>query len=234
MKADGLFMDEMEFGGSVPPYAYGGQWDGCTALINPDTHALTGKCSNTALLTLPWKTAMIKYLHEHGKTIVGNTSQATRAMLDMKVLRFVEISSSFSVLIESQLGTCWALGNYDMEQSDRARAKMVRRSLDYGGLMAMYVWEDTPRDAHFYPLMYPTTPVRIQPGMVLGKERIITNRSGKYGWPDNSRAQVYVIDANGTQIPHPLIREITVQNKLLTEVRMPSDHFAILVRKQKQ
>lgn len=67
--------------------------------------------------------------------------------------------------------------------------------------------------------------------MVLGEERILTNRSGRYGWPDNSAAVIHVIDANGCQVADPNVREVSEFGRRLYEVRMPSDHFAILVRK---
>jgi len=65
----------------------------------------------------------------------------------------------------------------------------------------------------------------------LGEERIVTNRSGRYGWPDGSPAEVYVYDADGKQVAEPRVKQIPAGVGVLTEVRMPSDHFAILVRK---
>ena len=67
--------------------------------------------------------------------------------------------------------------------------------------------------------------------MVLGEDRIVTNRSGRYGWPDGSPAEVYVFDADGREVARPQVDRVTEGGRALTEVRMPSDHFAVLVRK---
>ena len=50
-------------------------------------------------------------------------------------------------------------------------------------------------------------------------------------WPDGAAADFYVFDAGGIFVPAPQIREVIVRGQRRYEVRMPSDHFAILVRK---
>ena len=79
--------------------------------------------------------------------------------------------------------------------------------------------------------MFPITPEQIGPGYVLGKERIHTAVSGRFGFPDGAAAEVYVVDANGARVASGMVTEVTEQGKRLYEIRMPSDHFAILVRK---
>lgn len=66
----------------------------------------------------------------------------------------------------------------------------------------------------------------------IGAERIITCRSGRYGWPDGSAADAYVFEGGGKLVAEPLVRQGRDGDRLLTEVRMPSDHFAILVRRK--
>jgi protein-L-isoaspartate O-methyltransferase len=63
--------------------------------------------------------------------------------------------------------------------------------------------------------------------------RIITNRSGRYGWPNGSPADVYVFDADGKQVSEPRVEQVPAGGGVLTEVRIPSDHFAILVQKNR-
>jgi hypothetical protein len=100
-------------------------------------------------------------------------------------------------------------------------------------LLAVYaVWDDKPAGKHYMPLMYPTTPEEIRPGVVLGKERIITNRSGQFGWLDNSNADVYVFDSDGKIVNNPLVKKVVNGKSKLTEVRLSSDQFAILVKKK--
>jgi hypothetical protein len=94
-----------------------------------------------------------------------------------------------------------------------------------------HTYRREPAAWNFTDVMYPITPVELRAGVVLGEERIHTARSGRFGWPDGAAADVYVIDANGDRVPHPNVREVRDGTRRLYEIRMPSDHFAVLVRK---
>ena len=47
--------------------------------------------------------------------------------------------------------------------------------------------------------MFPITPVELHEGYIIGQERIITNRSGLFGWGDSSRHEVHVFDDQGAK-----------------------------------
>jgi len=226
---DGIFMDEISHG-SVPQYAYNTMWDGCTAIIDQNTHAVAGQCSSIVLLEQPWKSAMVKLLRERGKLLVGNGPCYTRTMLGWKMPVLTELGS-YSFLINMHLSSPIALGNHDNDNDDRIRAKMVQRALNYAGVIYGYSWGDQPQGFHYMHVMFPITPVELRPGMILGRERIITNRSGSYGWPDGSKAEVYVFDGEGKPVLSPSVKQVRQGGKVLTELRMPSDHFAVLVKR---
>ena len=138
--------------------------------------------------------------------------------------------------METHFGSPWAYGNQPWADPRRGyyynTAYSLRRLLDYGAVLALPGWSEEPKGTSFLQRMYPITPLEIRAGMVLGEERIITSRSGRYGFADGSPAEVYVFDADGKQVAEPRVRERTTgQGSVLAEVRMPSDHFAILVRK---
>lgn len=78
--------------------------------------------------------------------------------------------------------------------------------------------------------MYPITPVELHEGVVLGEQRIHTSVSGRFGRPDGSAARVYVVDAEGQRVDDANVREVIDAGGRLYEIRIPSDHFAILVR----
>jgi hypothetical protein len=226
--ADGIFMDEMEpidAGG----WAYDTAWDQCTLEIDPVSHEIKRQYSSALLLELPWKLWMIKYMQEHGKICVGNFPTCTRTLHDTHILRFKEMGS-YSFMIDMHLTSPWGLGM----PAKTDRAAMTRRYLDYAGIFTPYGWTDEPNKAEFQfiPLMYPITPVELRPGMVLGKERILTNRSGRYGWPDGSEADVYVCDVNGKRVWSPSVKEVHENGRALTEIRMPGDNFAIIIRQK--
>ena len=171
MKMDGIFMDEI-CRGSVPDCAYNTQWDGCTVEIDQQTHKVTRQYSSVVLLEQSWKNAMVKYMKEHDKLLVGNSPCYTRTMLGWKMPMLTEVGS-YSFLTDTHLSTPLGLGTHDMENDEKVRATMVRKSLDYAGLLYMYNWGDAPKGFHYMRLMFPTTPEELHAGMILGKERMI-------------------------------------------------------------
>jgi hypothetical protein len=226
---DGIFVDEIS-GGSVPQYAFGATWDGCTVSIDPNTHAVVGQTTSVVLLEQPWKCAMVECLRQRGKLLVGNGPARTRTMLDWQMPMFTELGS-YSFLIDMHLASPIALGNHDNDNDDRVRARMVRRALDYAGVVYGYSWGDRPQASpHYLQTMFPITPVELRPGMILGAERIVTNRSGRYGWSDGATGEVIVFGADGKRAVTPNVKTLTEGGRWQAEVRMPSDHFAVLVK----
>jgi hypothetical protein len=228
LKLDGIYMDEFNIAG-VPAYMKHKLWDGVSAEIDEQTHAVKGKVSSSILLQQPWRDAMVKYLRANGKMLVGNTHPHTRTATDWHVQFFVE-TVSYSLMIESHLSTPWGLANHNTDYDAASQAQMARRILDYGGLAMVYNWPDEPLHPSFSALMYPITPEELREGMVLGRERIVTNRSGRYGWNDGGDADVYVFDGTGALAEKPDVKLVRDGNKNFYDVRMPSDHLAILVK----
>jgi hypothetical protein len=221
--ADGIYLDEFLPLGEAT-YAYDTTWDGCTAIINPNTHELTGTRSSAILLQMPWRAWMIDYAREHGKVIIGNTPPMTRSLAQRKVPRFTETNSA-SFMIYTHLASPWGLGNHTASLPQIVRRN--HRFLDFGGLITPYTWPtapDVPRPL-LPELMHPITPVRIDQGMVLGEQRIITNRSGRYAFPGGAAGDVYIFDADGRHV----LGMARIENGE-AQVRMPSDHTAVIVR----
>ncbi|MBI3922544.1 MAG: hypothetical protein HY318_14065, partial [Armatimonadetes bacterium] len=93
-------------------------------------------------------------------------------------------------------------------------------------------WSEEPKGQTFLHLLHPITPIEIREGMVIGEERILTNRSGRYGWPDGATVEVHVFDGAGNRVTNPQVKQVRERGRWRAEVRMPSDHFAILIRKR--
>ena len=79
--------------------------------------------------------------------------------------------------------------------------------------------------------MFPFTPVELGEGFIIGKERIVTNRSGRYGWDDNSRHEVHVYDEEGKKVAKHNMKTVTVRGKTWTDLRLAEDWSAVIVRK---
>jgi hypothetical protein len=78
---------------------------------------------------------------------------------------------------------------------------------------------------------FPLTPIELKAGVVIGVERILTNRSGRFGWGDDSAADVYLFDALARRVAEPDAKTLRRWGKTMTELRLPPDHLAVLVRR---
>ena len=225
---EAVYWDEMSH--SVLRYAEHAPWDGCSAKINSNTHALIGKWTSVPLLMQPLKLALIRHIRGRVKYLFANTQPATRTMMRQKIVRFVE-TGTYSAVTNTHLGCPWALANHHQEKTHADAALNVRRILAFGGVYCPYIYYRDPASWNFTDVMYPITPVELREGMVLGKERIHTTRSGRFGWPDGAAADVYVVDSQGARADRSMVKEIVRNGKRVYEIRMPGDHFAILVRR---
>jgi len=224
----GLYWDEMSH--SVISYACQAPWDGCTVIINPTTHAVTGRRSSVTLVTQPLYLDIIKHLRERNKFLMANTQPMTRTMLQQKIVRFVE-TGSYSAVVGTHLGCPLGLGNHHQETTHADSARMVREILRFGGVYYGHIYNREPAEWNFTSVMFPITPAELREGMVLGDERIHTARSGRFGWPDGAPADVYVVNAQGSRVLPAPVRELVEKGLHRYDVRMPGDHFAILVKR---
>lgn len=81
---------------------------------------------------------------------------------------------------------------------------------------------------------FPFTPMELQPGYIIGEERIITRLSGIFSWRDQSDADILVYDGEGNSVANPAVKKIIANGIHQFEIRMPSDHVAILIRLAKK
>jgi hypothetical protein len=178
----------------------------------------------------PLQLEIVKYLRDRGKFLMANTQPATRTMMRQKIVRFVE-TGSYSAVIGAHLGCPLGLGNHDTEKTQADSARQVREILKHGGVYYGWQYEREPAPWNFTEVMFPITPVELREGVVLGEERIHTARSGRFGWPDGAAADMYVVDGQGARVTAPDVKEVAEDGRRLYEIRMPGDHFAILVKR---
>jgi len=150
---------------------------------------------------------------------MANGPPVTRTLLDHHYPHFVEEGMGESGLIAAHLATplAWSYAR------GREGFRHFRDSLDFGAL-AMTWSGDWSLQA------FPFTPLEIRPGYVIGEERIVTRRSGRFGWRDNSGVEIFVYDGEGNPVAEPDVKTVAEDGENTFEVRMPSDHVAILVR----
>jgi len=105
-------------------------------------------------------------------------------------------------------------------------------ALDYG---CVYHWYNDmnviPTHHHLTRYMYPITPIELHEGYIMGRERIITKKSGLFGWGDGSAHEVHVFDDTGREVDDfeaPLVEK---DGMTYTELRIAEDWSAGIVRR---
>ena len=73
--------------------------------------------------------------------------------------------------------------------------------------------------------------MELKPGYMLAKERIVTAKSGIFGWNDNAQHTVYVYDHEGREVKNHSMKTISVNGKTWSEIRLPQDWSAVIVKK---
>jgi hypothetical protein len=224
---EGVYWDEIAY--SAFKYDYNpAHWDGVSADIDPNTHKIARKITNVTLATQPWRLRIAnKIMSKYD--LIGNGAPMTRSFSKLHFPRFVE-TGNFSSIITSQLYTPIGLGDHLTERNEVDAYRDMVRQLDYG---AVYYWYRREIDATHPTLtsyMYPITPINLGHGFIIAKERILTNRSGEFGWGDDSQFKTYVFDDRGNQTDKIKIPRIEKDGKAFAQVRIPEDYTVAIVR----
>jgi hypothetical protein len=225
---DGMYWDEIAY--SAYKYDFSDNWDGCTAQIDPNTHRITRKIANVTLATLAWREKTARRFLARGP-LIGNGAPLTRTFTQLHFPRFVE-TAAITNLTRSQLYTPIALGDHLTEASPRDCYRHMVEGLNYG---ALYYWYDgriIATEPTLTSYMFPMTYIRMGEGFVIGEERILSNRSGLFGWGDDSAFDAFVFDFDGRQTDRIAVPRIVVDGKAYGEVRIPEGYAVALVRRR--
>ena len=212
-----IYMDEICVG--VTAWEKYEEWDQCTVAIDSATHQVRHTLSIPNLLTKPWLEEMVAYLKAHGRGLIANGPPVTRTLQNHQLLHFVEQGMGRSGLIAahltSPLAFCYATGVRGYNH--------FREALGCGALC--FLWSGDWSE-HIFPF----TPLEMRPGYLICRERIVTRLSGRFGWNDASAAAFFVYDGEGTRTSGSEVTVVPEGGARVFEVRMPSDHVAIIVR----
>jgi hypothetical protein len=224
--ADGTYWDELEY--SAYQYHYGEPWDGCSGDIDRGKHTLKRLKSSVTLLSQPWRVAQVKRCLEQGP-FVANGQPHTRTIAALNLQRFVE-TASISNCLRAILYSPIALGDHIAERTEVDAYRWMLKALDYG---CVYNWYPE-RIATGYPTlaayMFPITPIELHEGFIIGKERILTNRSGCFGWGDASTHVVHVFNGSGKEVPDHPVPTLSRDGRTYSEVRIAEGWSAAIVR----
>lgn len=227
-KCDGIFWDE--FTHSRASYVYN-FWDRCSADIDPATFQIRKLKGSVTLLSLPFRYRLVRRILDRGCPLVINGAPATRTMVEQKFMAFTE-TGNMSNCREMLLYSPVALGDHLTERCEEDAYHDMLRALDHGCLYAWYTVRVFPTHRTLTQYMYPFTPVELHEGYVIGEERILTNRSGLFGWGDDSDIEAHVFDREGRETLEITPRRIVRDGKTYAEVRIPEGYSVALIRKR--
>jgi hypothetical protein len=227
--ADGVYWDEHEYSRYL--YHYGEPWDGVSADIDPATLTIRRLKSSITLTTEPWRLAMARRILARGP-LMGNGVPFTRAMAALKFPCFVE-TGAISNCTQAHLYSPIALGDHLTEEGEVDAYRTMLAALDYG---CVYHWYNdltvVPTHKHLTSYMFPITPMELHEGFIIGRERIVTRRSGLFGWGDQSEREVHVFDQDGREVNGFSAPQVERDGKTYTELRLPENWSAAVVRRQ--
>jgi hypothetical protein len=224
---EGVFWDEIEY--SSVKYDYNpNHWDGVSAEIDPTTHRIVRKITNVTLATQPWRLRLAEKIMKKG-ALMGNGAPHTRSFTRMHFLRLVETSSIHNLIL-AQFYTPIQVGDHLTERNEVDCYRNMVRGLDFGGVYYWYRPEIVPTHPTLTSYMFPITPINLGRGFIIGRERILTNHSGFFGWGDASNFKWYVYDRNGKATDGHEVRKVTQSGKTYAEVRLPEGYSVAIVR----
>jgi hypothetical protein len=223
---DGVYWDE--FTRSRVSYTYN-KLDGCSADIDPKTFKVIRPKGSLTLLSKDFRLRQVKRIMDANRPFIINGMPITRTIIEMKFPAFVE-TGSITNCRRALLYSPIALGDHLTERCYADSYRTMQKALDHG---CLYVWYRHIFHNHIAPTyyMYPFTPIELHSGYLIGNERIITNRSGCFGWGDNSDFKPHVFDRNGKETDKVKVPKVTRNGKTYAEVRIGQGYYVILVRK---
>lgn len=227
LKFDGIYWDEFAYSWTALMYDWP-EWDGHTALMD-DKGNIARKPSFQALITQPWRMAMVKRILDRGAPLIANGEPVTETEMQLHFPHFVETGNQ-AALYDTHLFTPVGLSDSMTEQKPEDFAANMRKHLNYGCVYYYYFFSPPMPHPMLTEYMYPITPVELHEGYIIGQERILTNRAGVYGWGDKSRHEVHVFDEKGDPVEFTA-PTVTKDGKTWTELRLPEGYTAAIIRR---
>ena len=225
---DGVYWDELSH--SATDVAYGLS-DGHSALPNMQQMTVQEKVALTPLYCQGYQVQQARRVLDAGKVLIGNGQPVTETMTKLHFPRFVEAWHP-SHLRYAHLYCPVGLSSPDRVRAEEDIVPSVRGHLQNGGLWYYYCGWNVVKLTHptVTARMYPFTPVELHAGYVIGRERILTAKSGLFGWGDRSKRQVYAYGPDGRQVTGFQAPEKTIKGSLYSEVRVPAGGVVVIER----
>jgi hypothetical protein len=169
--SDGLYWDEISTGAGPTKYTYS-EFDGYTADVEPQTQRIMKKKALVSLLSKDYKADLVKKLVREGKAVHANGAPDSSALDRLPITYMVETKISPGAITNLHLSTPYAYVWGTASPAD------FKERLLLGGVC----FQPELPSSGFIADCFPLTVDRLEAGYVAGEERVITCRSGAFGW----------------------------------------------------
>jgi len=233
--ADGFYTDEFSFNNDARIYSrydYG-RWDGYSAILDEKGRIAKLRSDNT-LTSEYGQQRIIDEIEKRGKFLIVNGPAVTRNLNNrVHTVRFCEGGNGVCHWVKTHLSTVPLIyANYGEARRNMSRPNLlkdVRTVLAHGCLhspSASNLVLDGPDN--FITKCHPLTVKTIGPGAIIGKERVITMKSGVFAWPEASaKVRLYVYDRNGDVQNRGNLQVVTAGGGSALKLEVPEDGLVI-------
>jgi len=225
---DGMYWDQVSHPGRTMAY---GVFDGHSALPDIETMTVKERVALIPLISQDFQEQQARRVLDAGGVLIGNSEPETATMSALRFPRFVEAWHP-SKLADAHLHCPLGLGSPDRIQSEDDIARNIRDNLLWGGLWYYYLhWNKVQLTrSTITAQMFPFTPIELHAGYLIGEERILTAKSGLFGWGDASAHRVFVYDEVGRLQEDFAAPQRTIDGATCTELRLPGGWLAAIER----
>ena len=233
---DGLFWDVMACARERDiDYS---RWDGHSAILD-ESYRIRRKISIQGIEGIPFFVELIERIYAKDKVLIADYFSGAKTVLAAlkkhRVLGTMEGNALGRNLVRTHLHTPLTMrGAEDPTDMDRCFQQIVqnvRSNLRHGSLYVFYgPWVDL-RHSISTDHIYPITPVELHPGYIIGRRKMVTTRSGAYGWPRSqcSDIKVHLYNVRGEKVRHRL-RAFEQGDLRMVKLDLACDDLAVLER----
>ena len=225
---DGVYWDELTYSAKDIAYRLS---DGHTAIPNKQTQTVQEKVAFTPLYCQAYQVQQAKRVLDAGKILIGNTQPVTETMTKLHFPRFIEAWNPIK-LRNAHLYTPLGISSPDKVHSELDIVPSIRSHLQNGGLWYHYYVLDKVQLTHPTAAahLFPFTPIELHAGYLIGQERILTAKSGLFGWGDKSKVRVFVYTPDGLPVKDFNAPQREIKGMTYTELRLPQGGIGIIER----
>jgi hypothetical protein len=250
---DGVYFDLFNYASPDFRWTYD-RWDGHSVDVNLSNYTIARKKSDLAILSEAARAALVKMVLDAkpGNVVVANGPGMVNDIRALPIMHLIESDMDYGyaqtalstpivlgwttgykagAMRDQKSGTWWRQWNTDADFFADIREKIASGNLYYTywappGQMEM----SNLTHSTILSRMYPITVMRLAPGLIVGRERIIALHSGIYSWGDMSTAKAYFYDEDGREVKGKFSTVLSSPRVNSFHLDVPVNGAAVLVR----